>query len=77
MLGELAKIVVRRKPGKKLNEKGLRFLRNEVRAAVVNYGALQFTADYVSKNTLRELDKPLARVIEILKREDNVDPPPS
>lgn len=60
--------------GKELDKAGLKFLCKEVRAAGTNYGALQFTADCVSKITLHELDKPLTRVIEILRREDNVDP---
>jgi hypothetical protein len=72
LLRNLAEIV--RESGKELDEMGLQSLRAGVRAAVTNYGVLQFTEDYVSKITLHELEKPLARVIEILKREDNVDP---
>jgi hypothetical protein len=71
LLRELAKIVL--KSGRELDEKGLQFLRDGVEEAVTWYGVLQFTADYVAEITLHELEKPLARVIEILKREENVD----
>ncbi len=69
LLGDLAKIVSR--SGKELDDKGLRSLRDGVEGAVTWYGTSQFAADEASKITLREITKPLARVLETLKREGN------
>jgi hypothetical protein len=49
-------------------------LRNGVGQAIQWYLAGWFTADYVSKITLEEIAEPLARVIEILERQENVHP---
>jgi len=67
--------IVERELGKELDKTKLRFLCAEVRLSVVNYGALQFAANYASTSALPELQDLLSpitpRVIEILEADGN------
>ena len=71
LIRTLAEIVRDGRKGKALDSAELQRLRDGVRAAVTNYGVVQFAKDDAATQTLHEIGEPLREVIEALRSEAN------
>lgn len=71
LLRTLAEILRDGRKGKELDGAGFAYLRAGVRAAVTNYGVLQFSKDDAAAQTLHKIRGPMHKVIEALRSEAN------